>query len=178
MHPRPVELFKATTAMPRMWEDTTISPAAHPVTEVAPTEVPKATRKDAVMGVMQDLPTPDPGLTSQWRSKASFDTSSTMHVVEKDAVVAVIDTPREESVPRYDTIAGGDVPGEPCAVSKVPRDISTMVQVDFAGQLPFFTCSAEGVTTGVPAKTTVTESADIVVEMLVDSKEERAFSRM
>lgn len=92
---------------------------------------------------MQDLPTPDPGLTSQWRSKASFETSSTMHVVGKEVVVADIGTPSEERDPRYDTIAGGDVPGEPCAVRKVPRDISTMVQVAFADLLPFFTCSAE-----------------------------------
>lgn len=126
-----------------MWVDTTISPAVLPATEVVPTEVPNVTLKEVVLVVILDLPRPDPWLPSQCRSKAIEDTSSIMHVVIKDAVVTDMGTPTEDRWPRLETCAGGDVPGEPWAVSKVPTEISTVILVALADLLPHFTCSTE-----------------------------------
>lgn len=131
----------------------TISPSAHPGTEVDPMVVLNVPVNEVAYRVIYDLITPGTELPSQGLSKVTFGTSSIIHVAGNARDGPGIGRPTEVLSPGPVCFAGDTVPGGPGAVSKVPLELLIVVQVGQA-DLPFNTCSFVWVPLVAPAKGT------------------------
>lgn len=123
-----------------MGEVKTISPRAHPGTEVDPIVVFNVPVNEVAYRVIYGFITPGTQLPSHVLSKVTFGTSSMMHVAGNARDGPGIGRPTEVLSPGPVWLAGGTVPGGPGAVRKVPLELFIVAQVGHAG-FPFNTCS-------------------------------------